>query len=124
MTKGKSAKLFLLLTVLIFIIVLAGCTSPKEVLGTYSSPNNGSIEITEFDGEDGEFKAYGILLPRLNNGASYSTASNQIELFTVYRKNGDVYSFRASVNGVAYIGTFNSLDLTVTIENVVYRVQK
>ncbi len=124
MSKRRAIKLFLLLMVFMFLVILTGCTSTKDVLGTYSSPNNGSIEITEFDGEDGEFKAYGILLPRLNNGASYSTASNQTELFTVYRKNGDIYSFKASVNGVAFIGTFNSSDLTVTIENVVYQVQR
>lgn len=124
MTTRKTTKLFLILVAFIFLVSLISCSSPQDVLGTYSSANNGSITITAFDGEDGEFEAHNIVLPRLNNGARYSTASDQIELFTVYRKNGNVYNFRASVNGVAFIGTFNSSDLTVTIENIVYSVQK
>ena len=124
MTKNKIAKLFLILMAFIFLFSLIGCAAPQDVLGTYSSDNNGSITITAFDGEDGEFIADKIVLPRLNNGNSYSTDSKDVELFTVYRQSGKVYSFRASVDGVAYIGTFDASNDTITIENVVYTVTK
>ena len=124
MFQKRLTKLVLIMFALTTLLVLVGCNGPQDVLGTYSSANNGSITITAFDGKDGEFKANNIILPRLNNGNDYSTDSKDIELFTVYRQNGNIYFFRASLNEVAYIGTFDSSTLTLTIENISYKVTK
>lgn len=124
MFQKRLTKLVLIMFALTTLLVLVGCNGPQDVLGTYSSANNGSITITAFDGKDGEFKANNIILPRLNNGNDYSTDSKDIELFTVYRQNGNIYFFRASLNEVAYIGTFDSSTLTLTIENISYEVTK
>lgn len=115
-------KVFLVFMSLMFIMCLAGCDSYDDILGIYSSSNNGSIEITYFDGTDGEFVASGLVLSRLNNGNSYTTQSGDVELFTIYRIRGDVYSFRTSINGVAFIGTFNSDTYILTVEGINYLV--
>lgn len=115
-------RVFLVLGVLLFSFVFSGCDSTDDILGTYSSSNNGTIEITYFDGTDGEYVASGLVLSRLNNGNSYTTQSGDVELFTIYRKTGDVYSFRTSIDGVAFIGTFNSDTYILTVEGINYSV--
>lgn len=115
-------RLFLVCGVLLFGLFFSGCDSTDDILGTYSSSNNGTIEITYFDGTDGEFVASGLVLSRLNNGNSYTTQSGDVELFTIYRKTGDVYSFRTSIDGVAFIGTFNSDTYILTVEGINYSV--
>ena len=74
-----------MVTGLLLVFGLSSCSGTEQVLGTYSSPNNGSIGITAFDGDEGEFKAYDITLPRLNDGYSYTTPSNSIEIFAIAR---------------------------------------
>ena len=97
----------------------------EQVIGTYSSPNNGSIEITTFDGDEGEFKAYGITLPRLNEGYSYTTPSDSIEIFAIARSysNNDQL-IRFSIDGVAYIATFSFNNMTIEVEGTTYAIQR
>ncbi len=122
-------KKYFIVTVLVLCIIsstfiFTACDSYEDVLGTYSSPNNGTIQITDFDYPDGEFIATNIVLPRLNNGEPYTTASGDVELFTVYRQVGNVYRFRVSIDGVAYIGEFDSSTYILTVENITFEVQQ
>lgn len=96
-----------------------------QVIGTYSSPNNGSIEITAFDGDEGEFKAYGVTLPRLNDVYSYTTPSNSIEIFAIARSysNNDQL-IRFSIDGVAYIAKFSFNNMTIEVEGTTYAIQR
>ena len=52
-------KIRTLIAGLLLVFGLSSCNPAvaEQVIGTYSSPNNGSIEITAFDGDEGEFKA-------------------------------------------------------------------
>ncbi|MDL2292971.1 hypothetical protein LJC17_05235 [Acholeplasma sp. OttesenSCG-928-E16] len=106
--------------VFLAITVIAGCSSPNDALGVYNSSNNGSIEITYFDGEEGDFTASNLVLPRLHNGQSYYTANGDYEIFAVTNKNGNTYNIRFSVSGVAYIGVFNSSNMSITVEGITY----
>lgn len=120
-------KIQALVTGLLMVFGLSGCSAEeaKQVIGTYASPTNGSIEITAFDGDEGEFKAYGITLPRLNDGYEYTTPSNSIEIFAVARSysNNDQL-IRFSVDGVAYIATFSFNNMTIEVEGTKYAIQK
>lgn len=110
------------------MVLLVACNGPQDINGTYSSDNNGSIEITQFEDNDGEFKALNLKLPRLNNNTEYTTKGDDTETFTVYKQSGDIYSFRTSINGVAYIGTFDARNSIITIndssENVTFKIEK
>lgn len=112
---------------LLLLLGLTSCNADvaQQVIGTYSSPNNGSIEITAFDGDEGEFKAYGIILPRLNDGYSYTTPSNSIEIFAIARSyaNND-HLIRFSIDGVAYIATFRFNNMTIEVEGTTYAIQR
>ncbi len=112
---------------LLLLLSLTSCNADvaQQVIGTYSSPNNGSIEITAFDGDEGEFKAYGIILPRLNDGYSYTTPSNSIEIFAIARSyaNND-HLIRFSIDGVAYIATFRFNNMTIEVEGTTYAIQR
>ena len=103
--------------------VLTACNgSPQDVIGTYSSLNNGSVQITAFDGDEGDFLAQNITLPRLNNGNTYTTPSNETEVFTVARVVGDNYRIRFSIDGVAYIGDFDLQFMSITVEGTTYAI--
>lgn len=115
-------KKYFVLTLFLFIFVLVGCGSHSDVLGTYSSNNNGSIEITAYNGREGEFTTSQVNLPRLNNGDSYTTPTGTIEIFTVTRSSGSNHTIRFSVDGVAYIGVFNSSTMSITVEGVTYDI--
>lgn len=107
---------------MVFVVTLVGCGSHEDVLGTYQSANNGSIEITSYDGREGEFTATQLILPRLNNGNPYSTSTGFIEVFTVTRSVGSNHTIRFAVGGVAYIGVFNASNMSVTVEGVIYNI--
>ena len=112
---------------LLLVFGLSSCNPAvaEQVIGTYSSPNNGRIEITAFDGDEGEFKAYGVTLPRLNDGYSYTTPSDSIEIFAIARSysNNDQL-IRFSIDGVAYIATFSFNNMTIEVEGTTYAIQK
>lgn len=112
---------------LLLVFGLSSCNPAiaEQVIGTYSSPNNGSIEITAFDGDEGEFKAYGVTLPKLNDGYSYTTPSDSIEIFAIARSysNNDQL-IRFSIDGVAYIATFSFNNMTIEVEGTTYAIQR
>ena len=118
-------KIRTLIAGLLLVFGLTSRSGTEQVLGTYSSPNNGSIEITAFDGDEGEFKAYAIRLPRLNSGYSYTTPSNSTEIFAIARSysNNDQL-IRFSIDGVAYIATFSYNNMTIEVEGTTYAIQK
>lgn len=120
-------KIRTLIAGLLLVFGLSSCNPAvaEQVIGTYSSPNNGSIEITAFDGDEGEFKAYGVTLPRLNDGYSYTTPSDSIEIFVIARSysNNDQL-IRFSIDGAAYIATFSYNDMTIEVEGATYAIQK
>ncbi len=114
-----------LIASLLLFFGLSSCSGTEQVIGTYSSPNNGSIEITDFDGDEGEFKALGVTLPRLNDGYSYTTPTDSIEIFAIARSytNNDQL-IRFSIDGVAYIATFSFNNMTIEVEGTTYAIQR
>ncbi len=117
----KKAKKFII--ALLMIPLISGCSgSPEDVLGTYTSLNNGSIEIIAFDGDEGDFLAKDVILPRLNNGLPYTTLNNESEVFAVARVVGDNYTIRFSIDGIAYIGNFDSKAMSITVEGTTYAI--
>lgn len=121
----KKIRTFIAGVLLVFGLSSCNPAVAEQVIGTYSSPNNGSIEITAFDGDEGEFKAYGVTLPRLNDGYSYTTPSDSIEIFAIARSysNNDQL-IRFSIDGVAYIATFSYNNMTIEVEGTTYAIQK
>lgn len=115
-------KKIVLLLFLFLSVGLGACSSNEDVLGIYHSQSNGSVEITSFDGREGEFIADSIILARLNNGNSYSTLTGSIEIFTVTRSVGSNHTIRFAIGGVAYVGVFNSSSMSITVEGVVYNI--
>lgn len=114
-------KLKKMLTTLPLLCVLTACSgSPQDVIGTYTSSNNGSVQITSFDGDEGDFLAQNVTLSRLNNGYAYTTVSNETEVFAVARVVGNNYTIRFSIDGVAYIGNFDLKSMSLTVEGITY----
>lgn len=101
---------------------LMSCDNTQSILGNYTSLNNGSVEITAFDGDEGEFLANNLILARLNNGQPYTTPSNETEIFAVARVVNNNYTIRFSVDGVAYIGNFDLNAMSITVEGTTYAI--
>jgi hypothetical protein len=122
---GIMRKFKALIAGLLLFFGLSSCSGTEQVIGTHSSPNNGSVEITAFDGDEGEFKAYGITLARLNDEYSYTTPSNSIEIFAIARSySNDDQLIMFSIDGVAYIATFSFNDMTIKVEGTIYAIQR
>lgn len=117
----KKIKKFIM-ALFMFPLISSCSDSPQDILGTYSSLSNGSIEIIAFDGDEGEFLAKNVILPRLNNSLPYTTLNNESEIFAVARVVGDNYTIRFSIDGVAYIGIFDSKAMNITVEGTIYEI--
>lgn len=118
-------KIRTLIAGLLLCFNLTNCSGTEQVIGTYTSPNNGCVEITVFNGDEGEFRAHEIRLPRLNNGYSYTTPSNSIEIFAIarsYSNNNQLIRF--SIDGVAYIAAFSYNNMTIEVEGTTYAIQR
>lgn len=120
-------KILSLFATAIGCVCLSSCNAnvAEQVIGRYNSPNNGSIEITSFDGDEGEFLAYNVRLPRLNDGQYYTTPTGEYEVFMVARSydNNDQL-IRFSIDGTAYIAMFCYEDMTIEVEGTTYVIQK